>query len=372
MTIGVLIGTRPECIKLAPVVHALEARGAAVEVYVTGQHRELLDPLFEDLSLTPTLNLELMRPDQSLSGLSARILEAMEPLLRDRQPGYMVAQGDTTTVAMGALACFYAGVPVAHVEAGLRTGVRRNPFPEEMNRRMAAVLADWHFAPTPEARDNLLREGVAADRIHVIGNTVIDALFHVREQLAPKVQPDPILVPVYASGRDIVLITGHRRENFGPDFASMCRGIARLALEFPNVAFVYPVHPNPHVRAAVDEHLRGLDNVLLTDPQPYVRFIQLLSKTKLIITDSGGVQEEGAALGIPMLVTRHTCERMEAVRAGVSKLVGPSEEAIFAHGRELLSDPAVYAAQARPTNVFGDGHAADRIAEVLLREGAGT
>ncbi len=366
MTIGVLIGTRPECIKLAPVVHALEARHAAVEVYVTGQHRELLLPLFDDLALTPTVNLDLMRPDQSLAGLSARILDGMEPLLRERKPGCMIVQGDTTTVAMGALACFYAGVPVAHVEAGLRTGVPRNPFPEEMNRRMAAVLADFHFAPTVEARDNLLREGVAAERIHVIGNTVVDALFYASSHLATNAIPDPMLAPVYASGRDLVLITGHRRENFGPDFTSMCRGIARLAREFPAVNFVYPVHPNPHVRSAVEAQLRGLDNVLLTDPQPYVRFIQLLSKTKLIITDSGGVQEEGAALGIPMLVTRHTCERMEAVRAGVSKLVGPDENAIFAHGKELLSDPVAYAAQARPTQVFGDGHAAERIAEILL------
>lgn len=364
--IGVLIGTRPECIKLAPVVRALEAEGAPVEVYVSGQHRDLLDPLLDELSLRPVANLSVMQPDQSLTGLSARLLTAMQSLLETRKPDWMVVQGDTTTVAMGALACFYANVRVAHVEAGLRTGVRRNPFPEEMNRRIAGVLADLHFAPVPRARENLLREGVSSAAVHLVGNTVVDALFHARDTLVRKAVPDPVLAEIYASGRPLVLITAHRRENFGVEFEAMCGGLKRLAGAFPETAFVYPVHPNPYVRAATSQCLGGMGNLYLIDPQPYVRFVQLLLRAKLIITDSGGVQEEATALGIPLLVTRHTCERMEAVEAGIAQLVGPEEEAIFAEGHRLLSDESAYAAQARPTPVFGDGQAAQRIARILL------
>jgi UDP-N-acetylglucosamine 2-epimerase (non-hydrolysing) len=365
----VVVGTRPEAVKMAPVIRALRASDAlACQVVSTGQHDKLLHQTLAAFGIRPDIDLGLMKPAQTLSDLTAAILSGMTPVLREARPSIVLVQGDTTTVFATALAAFYLGIPVGHVEAGLRTHDLQSPWPEEMNRRATALTATLHFAPTEQARNHLLQEGIPAEKIHMVGNTVIDALFHTRDTLLADLEAPEKLSEAYETGQDIVLITGHRRENFGEGMAALCRGIGRLADEFKEAAFVYPVHPNPNVRAAVDAHLQGIGNVLLIPPLPYVHFIQLLCRSKLIITDSGGVQEEGAALGIPILVTRATCERREAVAAGVSKLIGSEEEAVVSHGRALLSDATAYAAQARPSHVFGDGHAAERIAGILREE----
>jgi UDP-N-acetylglucosamine 2-epimerase (non-hydrolysing) len=369
--IAVLIGTRPEAIKLMPVIRALKRAGSEPATFVTGQHRELLTPILAELEIVATKNLDLMEDDQSLILLSSRILTGMRDLFRSYRPDLVVVQGDTTTVALGALACFYENVTVAHVEAGLRTHDRTNPFPEEMNRKLLACLAAIHFAPTARARENLLDEGVPADSIHVVGNTVIDALFHAREQLVGRLRPDPEIEKLGTARRAIVLVTGHRRESFGADLTAICAAIRDLASALTDrVEIFYPVHLNPNVQSVVHETLSQIPNVRLTQPLPYLRFLELMLHSKLIITDSGGVQEEAASLGIPILVTRRTCERLEAVDAGVSELVGPDRERIFKTAYRLLTDDSAYRARAVPTDSFGDGHAAERIVEILLRNPA--
>jgi UDP-N-acetylglucosamine 2-epimerase (non-hydrolysing) len=366
--IAVLIGTRPEAVKLMPVVRALEAAGKPPSVWVTGQHREMLDPILAELGLHADEHLQVMQPGQSLVDLSARVLTATRDLIARTRPRALVVEGDTTSVAMGALAAFYEGVGVAHVEAGLRTGDTRNPFPEEANRRMVACLADLHFAPTPRARDNLLREGVNPGTVHLVGNTVIDALFHARDRLVARLPPDATLDGIPSPPRRLVLVTAHRRESFGPDLRAIALGLRRLAGAFPDaVEIVYPVHLNPEVDGPMREALGGVANIRLTPPLGYLRFVQLLLRATLVITDSGGVQEEAAALGIPLLVARRTSERLEAVEAGVAEMVGPDAERIVASASRLLQDPQAYARQARPTSAFGDGRAAPRIAEAMLR-----
>jgi len=365
--VAVLIGTRPEAVKLMPVVRALEAAGAPPAVYVTGQHRELLAPILADLALVPAEDLGVMQPNQALGDLSARLLMAVQELLRRRRPGTLVVQGDTTSAAMGALAAFYEEVRVAHVEAGLRTGKRRNPFPEEMNRRLVACVADLHFAPTPRARDNLLAENVPAEAVHLVGNTVVDALFHARDRLVPGLPPDPVTEPLLRSPRALVLVTAHRRESFGPDLLAIAAGLKRLAEAFAGrIEIVYPVHLNPNVDSVMRAALAGVAGVHLTPPLSYLRFLQLLLRARLVITDSGGVQEEASALGIPFLCARRASERLEAVEAGVGEMVGPEEDALFGAAARLLGDDAAHARRARPTKAFGDGRAGERIARVLL------
>jgi UDP-N-acetylglucosamine 2-epimerase (non-hydrolysing) len=365
--VAVLIGTRPEAVKLMPVVRALEAAGAPPAVYVTGQHRELLAPILADLALVPAEDLGVMRPNQALGDLSARLLIAVQELLRRRRPGTLVVQGDTTSAAMGALAAFYEDVRVAHVEAGLRTGQRRNPFPEEMNRRLVACVADLHFAPTSRARDNLLAENVPPEAVHLVGNTVVDALFHARDRLVPGLPPDPVTDPRLRSSRALVLVTAHRRESFGPDLLAIATGLKRLAEAFAGrIEIVYPVHLNPNVDSVMRAALAGVDGVHLTPPLSYLRFLQLLLRARLVITDSGGVQEEASALGIPFLCARRASERLEAVEAGVGEVVAPEADALFAAAARLLGDEAAHAERAIPTKAFGDGHAAERIARVLL------
>jgi UDP-N-acetylglucosamine 2-epimerase (non-hydrolysing) len=365
--VAVLIGTRPEAVKLMPVVRALEEAGAPPSVYVTGQHRELLAPILADLALVPTEDLGVMQPKQALGDLSARLLIAVQELLRRRRPGTLVVQGDTTSAAMGALAAFYEDVRVAHVEAGLRTGNRRNPFPEEMNRRLVACVADLHFAPTPRARDNLLAENVPAEAVHLVGNTVVDALFHARERLVPGLPPDPVTEPLLRSPRALVLVTAHRRESFGPDLLAIAAGLKRLAEAFAGrIEIVYPVHLNPNVDSVMRAALAGVAGVHLTPPLSYLRFLQLLLRARLVITDSGGVQEEASALGIPFLCARRTSERLEAVEAGVGEMVAPEADALFGAAARLLGDEAAHARRAKPTEAFGDGHAAERIARILL------
>ncbi len=360
----VAVGTRPEAIKLAPVVDALRRRGVPTFLLSTGQHREMLAQVFAVLGLEPDRDLAVMRPDQSLAGLSAALLTAADALLAEVEPSWVVVQGDTTTVAMVALAAFYRGLRVAHVEAGLRTGDRRDPFPEEINRTLLGHLADLHLAPTPQARDNLLAQGVDPATVHVVGNPVIDSLYAMRERVRGRSLADfGIDVP---AGRRLVLVTGHRRESFGPGLRAVFTGLRRLAEAMPGeVEIVYPVHLNPNVRAAVAEVLEGVPGVHLLEPLAYDAFVKLMTSSALIVTDSGGVQEEAAALGIPVLVTRKTSERPEALAAGVGELVGTDAGRIAETARRLLTDPALYAERAVPTDAFGDGKAGERIAALL-------
>lgn len=360
----VAVGTRPEAIKLAPVVEALRRRGAPTFLLSTGQHREMLAQMLDVLGLVPDRDLELMRPDQSLAALSAALLTAADRLLAEVEPAWVVVQGDTTTVAMVALAAFYRGLSVAHVEAGLRTGDRRDPFPEEVNRTLLGHLADLHLAPTPKARANLLAQGVDPETVHVVGNPVIDALFAMRERVADR--PLAELGIEWTPGRRLVLVTGHRRESFGRGLREVFRGLRRLAEELAGeVEIVYPVHLNPNVRAAAAEVLEGVGGVRLLEPVDYAAFVKLLTSAALVVTDSGGVQEEAAALGVPLLVTRRTSERPEALEAGVAELVGTDADRVFEAARRLLTDPELYARRAVPTDAFGDGRAGERIAELL-------
>ncbi len=361
----VVLGTRPEVIKLAPVVSALAAAGVPTHVLSTGQHREMLEQVLASFGLEPDGDLRVMQPDQSLAGLSAAILAAIDSVLAELQPSWLVVQGDTTTVAMVALAAFYRKVPVAHVEAGLRTFHRYDPFPEEMNRTLLGSLADLHFAPTAAARRNLLDAGVGAERVHVVGNTVVDALRMMEARVAGQSYAE--LGLDLPTDRDLVLVTGHRRESFGAGLRHLCLGLKQLAEELgERVLIVYPVHLNPNVQAAAREVLTGVANVRLLPPLPYPAFVKLMTSARLIITDSGGVQEEAASLGVPVLVTRQTSERQEAIAAGVAELVGTDAERIAAAGHRLLTDPQAHAARAVRSDVFGDGRAGERIVELLL------
>jgi UDP-N-acetylglucosamine 2-epimerase (non-hydrolysing) len=364
--LAVVIGTRPEAIKLAPVVRALDAP----LVFATGQHREMLGPILAELGISPDENLDVMREDQPLSELAADVLRGMRRLILKHRPSRLVVQGDTTSAAMSALAACFERVPVAHVEAGLRTHRRDDPFPEEVNRSLIARVADLHFAPTPLARENLLREGIEPGGVHVVGNTVIDALVHARDTLVPGQAPDA-LDALPGPGRHLVLVTLHRRESFGADLAATIDGLARLVHAFPDtVDLVFPVHRNPHVRAVAEERLAGIPNLRLTAPLGYVRFVSLMLRARLIVTDSGGIQEEASFLGIPVLVTRRVTERPEAIAAEVAQKTDANAETLFTVASELLTDEAVHAAHAVATTAFGDGTAASQIAEQLRRQGA--
>lgn len=370
--LAVLLGTRPEAIKLSPVIRALAAAGARPLVFVTGQHDEMLQPILADLGIVPDENLEVMAPAQGLAALSARVLEAGDELLARHRLDTVIVQGDTTSAMVGALAAFYRDVRVAHVEAGLRTNVARNPFPEEMNRRLLARLADLHFAPTERARRHLLDEGVPEAAVHLVGNTVVDALFDARDRLLPGRAPDEATAPLLASGRRIVLLTAHRRESFGDDLRAIAEGVRRIARAFAGeVEVAYPLHLNPNVAGPMRELLGGEPGIHLLPPLPYLPFLRLLLASALIVTDSGGVQEEAAALGKPFLVVRKASERLEAVEAGVGEIVGTSADRIAEAATRLLRDPALYARRAVPSAVFGDGRAAERITAVLLAS-AGT
>lgn len=364
--VAVVLGTRPEAVKLAPVVLALRRETRVrVALWATGQHREMAGTILDWFGVTPDVDLGLMRPDQTLAGLTAGALSGLDPVLDRDRPALVLVQGDTTTAFAAALASFYRRVPVGHVEAGLRTGDMQSPWPEEANRRLITRLTDLHFAATPAAAANLAADGVPGGAVHVVGNPVVDALrlTVARIDAAPPGIPD--LPPeALAGGRQLVLVTGHRRESFGAGFASICGAVADLAGRFPDVSFVYPVHRNPHVRSAVDAVLRpaALSNVHLLDPLDYPPFVALFRRATLVLSDSGGVQEEAPALGKPVLVMRDTTERPEAVAAGTVRLVGPDRGRIVAEATRLLTDPAALAAMSVPRPVFGDGFAADRIA----------
>jgi UDP-N-acetylglucosamine 2-epimerase (non-hydrolysing) len=363
---ALVIGTRPEAIKMAPVYQALAGGGEITPLLCnTAQHRELLDPILQTFGLVPDADLSLMTPGQTLAELCGRAIPALDRWLRDVKPDIVLVQGDTTTVLCAAMAAFYRNIPVGHVEAGLRTGDLQAPFPEEMNRVLTTRLTRWHFAPTQAARRNLLLEGVPDARIFVTGNPVIDALLQARQRMHR--MPQDQLLPSALLDRNIgriVLVTGHRRENFGAGFRNICRAIVKLAGMFQDHRFVYPVHLNPQVQQPVREYLDGLPNVLLLPPLNYLPFVALLDRAHLVLTDSGGVQEEAPSLGKPVLVLRETTERPEAVAVGTVKLVGTDTERIVREAARLLRDPEAHAAMARVQNPYGDGRAADRIATI--------
>ncbi len=360
----VVFGTRPEAIKLAPIVHRLRERSdqVALTVCSTGQHREMLADTMQALELSADRDLQLMQAAQHPTDLLARLLEALRPLLDEVAPDVVLVQGDTTTVMATALATFIAGAKVGHVEAGLRTRDKRAPFPEEINRRVAGVTADYHFAPTPTARDALLAEGVVPETIFLTGNTIVDALRWVRDKIAGRPLPSEYRL----DGARLVLVTAHRRESFGEPFRELCSALRDIAERFDDVQLVYPVHLNPNVRRPVQEILGGCERVKLVEPMPYTDFVSLLLRAHLVLTDSGGIQEEAPALGKPVLVLREKTERPEAVAAGVVRLVGTARERIVSEASRLLSDPSAYAAMAREVNVYGDGQAVDRIVEVVI------
>lgn len=361
----IILGTRPEAIKLAPLILHLQSRPAEFRtaVCVTAQHRGMLDQVLEIFRIKPDYDLDLMLPGQTLFQSTSRILAGLEPVFEEVRPDVAIVQGDTTTTLCGALAAFYRNVPVVHVEAGLRSGDMRQPFPEEMNRVLASRMAALHFAATEWAAENLRKEGVAPESILVTGNTGIDAVLHVRDELerGALVPAEPLQL---GAEKKNIVVTAHRRESFGPGFDRICTALARLSHR-DDVRIIYPVHPNPNVRDAVDRHLRGLPNVLLIEPLDYVSFVDLMRTAWILITDSGGIQEEGPSLGKPILVLREKTERPEAVTAGTVRLVGTNETAIIREASILLDDPAAYQSMARRHNPYGDGHACKRIADAL-------
>lgn len=344
---------------MAPVILALRREPwARVRVLATAQHRRMLDQVLGLFRIVPDVDLDLMRPDQTLSDLTARMLGALDASLRDEAPDVVLAQGDTTTVLATAMAAFYRRIPFGHVEAGLRTGDLANPFPEEMNRTVASRLARFHFAPTTAARANLLREGIPDGDIHVTGNTVIDALLQVAER-------DAAIGPRLDSSKRLVLVTVHRRESFGAPIREAFRALRALADANDDVEILYPVHMNPNVAGPARELLAGHPRIVLCDPLEYAPFVSAMKRAYLILTDSGGVQEEAPALAKPVLVLREETERPEAVAEGVVKLVGTSSERILSEAQRLLDDPAAYAAMARGVSPYGDGRASERIVGVL-------
>ncbi|MFO0583897.1 MAG: UDP-N-acetylglucosamine 2-epimerase (non-hydrolyzing) [Anaeromyxobacter sp.] len=369
----VFMGTRPEAIKLAPVVAALRAApDVRCTVVATGQHKEMFRQVAETFGMGVDADLDVMRPNQTLAGLTARLMEGIDGWLEKGGFDLAIVQGDTTTVLVAALACFYRRIPIGHVEAGLRTGNIWSPFPEEVNRKLATPIVSLHWAPTTSARDALLKEGVDPKTITVTGNTVIDALLMEvgRQKAEPALRAgiDAELSLLLGPGWDrgpYVLVTGHRRENFGDGIAQICEAIATLGKRFPDHRFVYPVHLNPNVSVHVNRLLGGVPNVKLIPPQGYRNFVALLAHSRLVLTDSGGVQEEAPSLGKPVLVMRDTTERPEGVEAGTALLTGPKAEAIVSHATRLLSDPAAYEAMARARNPYGDGKAAGRILESI-------
>jgi UDP-N-acetylglucosamine 2-epimerase (non-hydrolysing) len=365
----VIFGTRPEAVKMAPVVQKLKATsGVVTRVCVTAQHREMLDQVLTLFQIQPDIDLDLMRPNQTLANLTAQILDRLDPILAAEKPDWILVQGDTTTVMTSALTAFYRGIKVGHVEAGLRTGDKHQPFPEEINRRLAGVMADLHFAPTALNRENLLREGIADQQIVVTGNTVIDALHQISEQ------PRPEIVTTWfkkwglgTSDKRLVVVTAHRRENFGKPIEDICRALDLLAKKYrDSVQFVYPVHLNPQIQEPVNRILGGNQHITLLPPVDYLPMIHLIKEAVVVLTDSGGIQEEATGLGKPTLVLREKTERPEGINAGVLKLVGTNTQTILDETSRLLDDPVAWASMAHAENPFGDGHAAERIIQALL------
>ncbi|QIG79557.1 non-hydrolyzing UDP-N-acetylglucosamine 2-epimerase [Stakelama tenebrarum] len=366
-TVLLIFGTRPEAIKLFPVVQALQRRGGMrVRTCVTAQHRGLLDQVLEIAGISPDIDLDLMQPGQTLDQLTARLLTGLGTVLDAERPDRVIVQGDTATAMVGALTAYYRKTPVGHVEAGLRSGDIHHPWPEEVNRRMIAPIADLHFAPTQTAAAALHRENIDPASVHVTGNTVIDALLATRDRIAaePELAVGLDSLANRFAGKRIILVTTHRRENFGGGMEAIARAIARIA-DREDVALIFPVHPNPNVVSVMDAMLGDRANIARIDPLDYPHFIRALDMAHIVLTDSGGVQEEAPALGKPVLVMRETTERPEGVAAGTARLVGTDESRIVSEISTLLDDNSAYSAMARAHNPFGDGHAAQRIAEIV-------
>lgn len=365
-----VFGTRPEAIKMAPVYQALRAvQRFDVRVCVTAQHRHMLDQVLEVFGITPEYDLDLMQPNQSLTDLTCNVLKGMSPVLAEFRPNAVLVHGDTTTSMAASLAAFYERIAVAHVEAGLRTRNRYSPWPEEKNRHITGTLATWHFAPTEQSRDNLLTEGIPASEIWVTGNTVIDALLQISGKLA---QDDALRQCMETrfdflnADRRLLLVTGHRRENFGEGIRNICMALRDLS-ERDDIEIVYPVHLNPNIRGPVESLLADHPNVHLIEPVGYIEFVHLLNRAHIVLTDSGGIQEEAPSLRKPVLVMRDTTERPEAIAAGVARLVGTEHERLRAEVSQLYDDAAAYSAMARAVNPYGDGLAGQRIAAVLAK-----
>ena len=367
-TVTLVVGTRPEAIKMAPVYLALAEDPRLDPVWVsTAQHRQLLDQVLDVFGIEPDVDLGLMRPDQSLGDLTAAVIRGVQGALADTRPDAVLVHGDTTTCLGATLAAFYERLPVGHVEAGLRTYRFDAPWPEEMNRRVTDPLCRWCFAPTDTAAQNLRSERVEEAAIHVTGNTVVDALLMARDRVRANPPEVPGLAPAALDGRRLILVTGHRRESFGEPLEQLCRGLADLAELHPDVVLVYPVHLNPHVKGPVEAILGGRDRIHLVEPLQYLPFVALMDRCELIVTDSGGIQEEAPSMGKPVLVTREVTERPEAVAAGCARLVGMERGTLVAEASRLLDDAQAYAAMASTHNPYGDGHAAGRIRDVLAR-----
>tara|TARA_R110001583_G_scaffold184733_1_gene344262 strand:+ start:103 stop:1233 length:1131 start_codon:yes stop_codon:yes gene_type:complete len=370
-----VFGTRPEAIKMAPVVLALQTNPSFESlVCVTAQHREMLDQVLDIFDITPDYDLDLMKPGQTLYGITSGVLEGVGEALRAANPDLVLVHGDTTSCFAAALAAFYEGIPVGHVEAGLRTGNMLAPFPEEANRSLVGRLAQLHFAPTEIAKNNLLQENIPAEQILVTGNTVIDALLMARDKVAALPESNwtqrfgaELYARITDPNRKLVLITGHRRENFGQGFVDLCTAIKQLAERHPDWDLLYPVHLNPNVQKPVHEILDGLDNVTLIDPQDYLPFVWLMDQSDLILTDSGGVQEEGPSLGKPVLVMRDLTERPEAVAAGTVRLVGTNTQRIVEGVETVLLDAALYKQMSTAINPYGDGKATQRILDAVKK-----
>ncbi|MDF1520713.1 MAG: UDP-N-acetylglucosamine 2-epimerase (non-hydrolyzing) [Brevefilum sp.] len=370
MSVMVVFGTRPEAVKLAPVIQELQKYPEQIELWtcVTAQHREMLDQVLDAFEIKPDIDLDLMRHDQNLSDLTARIFSELDPVIKKIKPDWLLIQGDTTTVMTAAILGFYNQVKIGHVEAGLRTHDKWQPFPEEVNRRIAGVVADLHFAPTENNRENLRREGISDDIIKVTGNPAIDALRIISEQTAP---PEAVSIldraGVTLGKRRLVLVTAHRRENFGQPIKDICKALKQLAQNFrDDITLIYPVHLNPNIQKPVYEILSGIENIILLEPLDYLPLVHLMKKAALILTDSGGIQEEAPSFGVPTLVLRERTERQEGVHAGTLKLVGTNTEKIYSEAKLLLDDPNAHAKMAGAVNPYGDGYAAQRIVKALL------
>ena len=363
----IVLGTRPEAIKLCPLVIALKDPSRAFEVItcVTAQHREMLDPVLSLFGLTPDYDLNLMKPDQTLFHITANVLLEIGKIMKEEKVDMVIVQGDTTTTFSASLAAFYNKIPIGHVEAGLRTGDKYAPYPEEINRRLTTVLADIHFAPTPRNQQNLLAEGVPEERIIITGNTVIDALLWVRGKIERENKDFDALQGVDFR-KNVILVTGHRRENFGQGFIDLCQALKEIAQNNMEVEIVYPVHLNPNVRGPVRSLLSGIENIKLLDPLDYEPFVYLMNKSYFIITDSGGIQEEAPSLGKPVLVTRNVTERPEALETGSVKLVGTEKAQLVFESQRLISDKDFYKKMSIAQNPYGDGRACERIVHWLL------
>ncbi|MCR9847715.1 non-hydrolyzing UDP-N-acetylglucosamine 2-epimerase [Vibrio antiquarius] len=367
-----VFGTRPEAIKMAPLVHALAADDRfEAKCCVTAQHREMLDQVLELFEITPDYDLNLMKEGQTLNDVTARIVQELKPVLQEFQPDVVLVHGDTATTFAASLAAYYEQIEVGHVEAGLRTGNIYSPWPEEANRRLTGVLTNYHFAPTETSKENLLRESFAPEDIFVTGNTVIDALLMVKDKIESDSDLSATLAaqfPFLDESKQLILVTGHRRESFGGGFERICEALAQTAKQHPNVQILYPMHLNPNVREPVNRILGDVENVLLIEPQQYLPFIYLMSRSHIILTDSGGIQEEAPSLGKPVLVMRETTERPEAVAAGTVKLVGTNVEKITASLGSLLNDEEAYQEMSFAHNPYGDGKACERILDALTAQ----